>query len=84
MASISRDANGCKRVQFVQADGSRPAIRLGKVTQRDAESFKGKLESLLSAKLMGNSPDRESALWVSTLDDDLHAKLAAHNLVEPR
>ena len=54
------------------------------MTQRDAESFKIKLESLLSAKLMGNSPDRESSLWLSTLDDDLHAKLAAHELVEPR
>ncbi len=84
MASIARDANGCKRIQFVQADGSRPAIRLGKVTQRDAESFKIKLESLLSAKLMGNSPDRETSLWLSTLDDDLHSKLAAHELIEPR
>ena len=33
---------------------------------------------------MGNSPDRETSLWLTTLDDDLHAKLAAHNLVEPR
>ena len=33
---------------------------------------------------MGNSPDRETSLWLSTLDDDLHAKLAAHGLVVPR
>ena len=33
---------------------------------------------------MGNSPDRETSLWLSTLDDDLHAKVAAHELVEPR
>ena len=53
------------------------------MTKRDAESFKVKLESLLSAKLMGNSDDRETSLWLTTLDDDL-AKLAAHELVEPR
>ena len=84
MASISHDGNGSRRILFFNKANERKAIRLGKVTKRDAESFKGKLESLLSAKLMGNSPDRETSLWLSTLDDDLHAKLAAHELVEPR
>ena len=84
MASVVCDPNGFKRILFVHADGSRPAIRLGKRTKRDADSFKGKLESLLSAKLMGNSPDRETSLWLSELPDDLHAKLVAHELVEPR
>ena len=86
MASISHDGNGSRRILFLQqcerAEGY--SARLGKVTKRDAESFKCKLESLLSAKLMGNSPDRETSLWLSTLDDDLHAKLVAYELVEPR
>ena len=84
MASISHDGNGSRRILFFNKANERKAIRLGKVTKRDAESFKGKLESLLSAKMMGNSPDRETSLWLSNLDDDLHTKLAAHELVEPR
>ena len=84
MASISHDGNGSRRIQFVNNANEWKAIRLGKVTKRDAESFKGKLESLLSAKLMGNSPDRETSLWLAELSDDLHAKLVAQELVEPR
>ncbi len=84
MASISNDGNGSRRILFFNQANERKAIRLGKVTKRDAESFKCRLESLLSAKLMGNSPDRETSLWLSTLDDDLHAKLAAHGLIAPR
>ena len=84
MASISHDGNGSRRILFFNQANERKAIRLGKRTKRDADSFKGKLESLLSAKLMGNSPDRETSLWLSELPDDLHAKLVAHELVEPR
>lgn len=37
MASVIADPNGGKRIQFVAADGSRKAVRLGKCSQRDAE-----------------------------------------------
>lgn len=84
MASITTDSGGLRRIQFVAKDGSRKAIRLGKVSKRDAESFKLKLESLLSAKLLGNSPDREASLWLLGLSDDMHAKLADFELTEPR
>jgi integrase len=68
----------------VARDGVRKAIRLGKATQRDAETFKIKLEVLPSAKLMGNSPDRDLSLWLVSLGDDLYDKLAAVGLIEPR
>lgn len=84
MASIGRDANGFKRVLFVAKDGSRKTVRLGKCSQRDAEAFKIKLEALHSAKLLGGTLDRETSLWLSTLGDDLHGKLVAVGLVEPR
>ena len=84
MASIGRDANGFKRVLFVAKDGSRKTVRLGKCSQRDAEAFKIKLESLHSARLLGGALDRETSLWLSMLGDDLHAKLMAVGLVEPR
>ena len=84
MASVSNDSNGTRRVQFVAKDGSRKAIRLGKVPKRDAEAFKTKLEALLSAKCLGNSPDRETSVWLSELSDDLFDKLATAELIEPR
>ncbi len=84
MASISTDSGGLRRIQFVAKDGSRKAIRLGKIPKRDAEFFKAKLESLLSAKLIGNAPDRETSIWLSGLSDDLFNKLAKAGLVESR
>ena len=38
MASLSRDKSGGKRILFIDADGKRRAIRLGKVSVRAAES----------------------------------------------
>lgn len=84
MASIGRDQNGLKRILFVSRDGSRKTVRLGKCSQRDAEGFKLKLESLLSANLMGGALDRDTSLWLASVGDDLHAKLAAVGLVEAR
>ena len=47
MASVANDSNGRRRVQFVHTDGRRPSIRLGKVSQRTAESFARRVEQLL-------------------------------------
>lgn len=38
MASISKAPGGRRTIQFVAADGKRRSIRLGKVSQRDAEA----------------------------------------------
>ena len=84
MASVSNDSNGKRRIQFVAKDGSRKAIRLGKIPKRDADFFKTKVESLLSAQMVGNSPDRETSGWLADLSDDLFEKLAVAGLVEPR
>ena len=85
MASISLDrTNGSRRILFVNKAGQRKAIRLGRMTKRDAESFKIRLEALLSANMIGNSPDRDTSRWLSELPDDLHAKLLTHGLAEPR
>ena len=84
MASISNDENGLKRILFVDRAGLRKAIRLGRVTKRDAESFKVKLEALLSANMLGNSPDRETSIWLTGLSEELHSRLSDFELVEPR
>ena len=61
MASISKQPNGKKTVQFVGADGKRRSIRLGKVSVRDAEKFKSRVEDLLAASTSGCSLDRDAA-----------------------
>ena len=47
MASISTDAGGLRKVQFVAGDGSRKTIRIGKASMKQAEAFKLKLEDLI-------------------------------------
>ena len=84
MASISTDSSGNRRILFVAADGIRKTIRIGACPKRDAESLKIKVETLHSAKLLGNSLDRDTSLWLNALAEDVHAKLAAVGLVEPR
>jgi len=83
MASTGKDPNGRKRILFVDADGSRKTIRLGKASQKQADAFKVKLESLIAGKFTG-SLDDETSRWIAALPDDMHSKLAAVGLVTPR
>ena len=84
MASISNDPNGRRRILFVGADGKRKPIRLGKVSQRHAESVKVKVEDLVSASITGHAPADETTRWLVGLDDVLHTKLARVGLTKPR
>ena len=65
MASISRDIGGRRTIQLVRPDGKRVSIRLGKVTQRTAETIKGKVEELAGAVYYGTGLDDETACWLS-------------------
>ena len=47
MATIGSDANGRKRILFVAGDGTRKTVRLGKVTMKQAEAFKVKVEAVI-------------------------------------
>ncbi len=84
MASISRDPGGQRRILFVAQDGSRKAIRLGKVPQRDAETIKRRVEQLIAAKWLNVPVDNNLASWLTGIGDDLHQKLSNVGLVEPR
>ena len=84
MASISRDPNGRKTIQFVASDGKRKSVRLGKVSQRIAEEIKVKVESLNAAVITGCPVDSEPAQWVARLGEDLAGKLAAAGLIPRR
>lgn len=84
MASVSRDANGTKRVLFTDGDGERRSVRLGKVSVKGAESFRLRVEALLSAKELHQSPDAELSAWLRELPERMYARLARVGLVESR
>ena len=78
MASISREKNGRRTIQFIAPNGSgkRKSIRLGKVSKRDAETIRLRVESLVCAQLTRHAVDDETARWVANLDNSLADKLA--------
>ena len=84
MASISSDPNGRRRVLFIDAAGTRRAIRLGKVERKTAETVKSRVESIVGARLADAQLDAETAKWLAGIPDRLHEKLADAGLVEPR
>lgn len=85
MASISADKNnGHRTIQFVGADKRRRSIRLGKVSQRQAEAVKFRVEALLSSLLAGVPLDADTSAWVAGIGDDLRDKLAKAGLVAAR
>jgi len=84
MASIVRQANGRRLIQFIDPHGERRTIRLGKTSQRVAESVKHRVECLVSAKIAGHAPDDETARWLANLDYTMAKKLAAVDLAVPR
>lgn len=83
MASISNE-NGRRIVQFKGPDGRRRSIRLGKVSQRQAETVRAKVDDLAAALLTGSAPRPSTAEWVASIGDELHEKLAKVGLVEAR
>lgn len=84
MASISTDGNGNRRIQWVNGDGHRPQVRLGKLPMRAAEAIKTRIEHIVAARKAGIAWDGPTAEWVAGLPDDLAGKLAAAGLIPAR
>ncbi|TWU06875.1 site-specific tyrosine recombinase XerC [Symmachiella macrocystis] len=81
MASIAKDKNGTRRILFVAPDGRRPTIRLGKVSQRAAESIKYRVEQLLESLNLNRPMEADLAQWVADLEPKMAKKLANVGLV---
>jgi integrase len=81
MASIAKDKNGRRRILFVAPDGRRPTIRLGKVSQRAAESIKYRVEQLLESLHLNRPMEADLAGWVANLEPWLAKRLAAVGLI---
>ncbi len=86
MASISKLANGRKKIQFVVPGGGskRRSINLGKVSLRAAEAVKFKVEHLVSAVATKHALDLETSMWLIEIPDDLADRLAAVGLSQGR
>ncbi len=84
MASLANDPGGRRRIQFVDADGLRKTIRLGKMSKRQAEAVKLRVEDLAAAQLSGGSPSDETSRWLANIDNGLREKLTSVGLAEFR
>lgn len=84
MASIGNDPNGRRRILFVAPDGKRKTVRLGKMSKRQAEAVKIRIEHLVATRISKSAPDDETSRWVAELDDVLYDRLAAVGLVAER
>ncbi len=81
MASISNDPGGRRRILFVDPAGERRTIRLGKASQRSAESYKGRVEQLLEAQILNRPMDSDLAEWVAGLHPRIAKKFAKVGLI---
>src|SRR4051812_39849679 len=70
MASVSSDANGCKRI-FVMIEGCRKVIRVGRMEKEDAKAFGRKVERLISLRRHGEPVDDDLRSWVYGLGDEV-------------
>lgn len=84
MASLSKDKNGNRTIQFVAGDRKRRSIRLGKMPHKVADGIRAKVASLNTSAIAKHSWEPEIAAWVGKLDSLLHDKLAKVGLVPTR
>jgi integrase len=84
MASISNEPNGRRTVQFVDTDGRRRSVRLGKVSKRQAETVRARIEELIASRATGQGYPPELTAWLDEAGDQLHERLTAAGLVKAR
>jgi hypothetical protein len=82
LASLSKTPDGRRVVQFVDGEGHRKTIYLGRMPEHLAESVKIKIESIIHAKMAGENPPAEVAAWLERIDDRLLDGLIRTGLVE--
>lgn len=74
MASVSKYGNGFRKLQFAGSDRKRRTIRLGKVTSREANEVKFRVERLLAARST-DFIDHETREWLHAIPRELREKL---------
>src|SRR5262249_49153102 len=82
MATLSKSGDSWV-IQFKGTDKKRKTLRFSGMTRKEAEAFRTKVEVLV-ARLNGGVDDPGLVEWEKKLGGELHAKLAAAELVAPR
>ena len=84
MATVSTDAKGNRRIQFSGLDRKRRTLYAGKISVRAVDDLKRLVESILESAAVGADLSPSVAKRLDGLSDDLHGKLVAVGLVNPR
>ncbi|MFM1816947.1 MAG: hypothetical protein RLZ98_3642, partial [Pseudomonadota bacterium] len=81
MASVCNDRNGTRRVTFVTGDGKHRSLRLGKVSRKQADTFRIRIEQLLQDKALGAAHDGALLGWIKGLPITTRKRLEAAGLL---
>lgn len=81
MANAIPRGHGRWAIQYRNANGDRKTFKLGRVSKKQAESVKPKIEALVAAAITGHPPDDEVSKWIKTRDDVMLKELAEHGLI---
>jgi integrase len=73
--------NGRRSIQFYDAGGKRKTLALGKVSKKQADFVKTKIEALLAASYTGHPPDDEVSAWLAKREPPFLEKLAEVGLI---
>ena len=87
MASVSKEVKNGQaifRLSFNDSEGKRQRLRLGAISQRDAERIATYVDDMLTAKELGGSVHITTARWLSSIGPELYDKLASVGLVEAK
>jgi integrase len=84
MASVCNDPNGRKRITFKGLDGVRRTLHLGKASERTAGDIRRHVNAILSDASADSALDPRTAEWLAKIGSELHKKLVAVGLVNPR
>ncbi len=82
MASITQLQNGLKCIDYYDGAGERKSVRLGKMSMRDAEKVRTKIEELSGAKINGTTLDTEVVTWLANRPPKVYDKLVRAGLVQ--
>src|SRR5687767_12605930 len=84
MASISTAANGTRRILFVNKQGERKAVHLGRISLRTTEEICRRVETINAATIAAVAIDGDTAAWLGKISDELHQRLVNVGLVVSR
>jgi len=82
MASVNNRPDGHRWIQFVDPNGRRQTLRLGKANAKAAADVCRRVETLLAAAMTGTPIDRDTAGWLASLDVRLRRRLSAVALTD--